>query len=193
MCAWKRSRPARPSSTSRRCGTGRSSPRRPGNRIPPSTAKSSRSFPGRRVPLDPEVAALLEHQGTLPPRSSLDVAATREMMRQAAALAGEAARLNKVEDFLPPARLGARQYWPALDDRLPIILYLHGGRFFSGDLDSHDTLCRLLALATACRVVAVDYRLAPEHVFPAAVDDACGAVEWACQQRVPVGIMGDSA
>src|SRR3712207_7145449 len=55
--------------------------------------------------------------------------------------------------------------------RLPIVLYFHGGRFFSGDLDSHDTLCRLLALATACRVVAVDYRLAPEHRFPAAVDE----------------------
>src|SRR4051794_28272508 len=140
MYAWKRSRPARPSSTSRRGGMGGSSPRRHGNRIPLSTARSSRSFPGRRVPLDLEVAALLEIQRALPPRSSLDVAATREMMRRAASLAGDAPTLAKVEDLLLPGRLGARQYWPTLDDRLPIVLYFHGGRFFSGDLESHDTL-----------------------------------------------------
>jgi len=80
-----------------------------------------------------------------------------------------------------------------MDERLPIVAYFHGGRFFSGDLESHDTLCRLLAMAAGCRVVAVDYRLAPEHRFPAAVDDACRAVEWACGRGVPVGLAGDSA
>ncbi len=74
-----------------------------------------------------------------------------------------------------------------------VVLYFHGGRSFSGDLESHDTLCRLLARAAGCRVVAVDYRLAPEHRFPAAAEDACRAVEWASQQGVPVGLAGDSA
>ena len=72
-------------------------------------------------------------------------------------------------------------------------MYFHGGRFFSGDLESHDPLCRSLAVASQSRVVAVDYRLAPEHRFPCAFDDAREAVEWALEQQVPVGVAGDSA
>jgi acetyl esterase len=145
------------------------------------------------VPLDPEISALLERQKGLPPRSTLDVAATREMMRRAASLAGEAPPLPRVEDLLLPGSLGARQYWPSTDEGQPIVVFFHGGRFFSGDLESHDTLCRLLAVAADCRVVAIDYRLAPEHRFPAAAEDACRAVEWALGQGVPVGLAGDSA
>jgi len=145
------------------------------------------------VPLDPEVAALLERQKDLPPRSSLDLAATRDRMRRAGALAGEPPALPKVEDILLHGRLGARQYWPSLQDGQPIVVYFHGGRFLSGDLESHDTICRLLALEAGCRVVAVDYRLAPEHRFPAAVEDASRAVAWALSQQVPVGLAGDSA
>ena len=145
------------------------------------------------MPLDPEVAALLNRQKNLPPRSSLTIAETREMMRRANALAGEPPALPRVDDILLPGRLAARQYWPTTEDGQPLVLYFHGGRFFSGDLESHDTLCRLLALAAGCRVVAVDYRLAPEHRFPAAAEDACRAVEWALKQGVPVGLMGDSA
>jgi acetyl esterase len=145
------------------------------------------------VPLDPEVAALLERQKSLPPRSSLDVQGTREMLRRSGALAGEPPALPRVEDILLPGRLGARQYWSSTEDGQPIVMYFHGGRFFSGDLESHDTICRLLAIAAGCRVIAVDYRLAPEHVFPAAAEDACRAVEWLAKQRVPVGLVGDSA
>jgi acetyl esterase len=145
------------------------------------------------VPLDPEVAALLERQKNLPPRSSLDVAATRGMLRRSGALAGEPPALPRVEDMLLPGQLPARQYWPTTEDGQPIVMYFHGGRFFSGDLESHDTLCRLLAIAAGCRVIAVDYRLAPEHVFPAAAEDACRAVAWLSKQGVPVGLAGDSA
>lgn len=145
------------------------------------------------MPLDPEIAALLDRQKDQPPRSSLDVAGTREMMRRANALAGEPPVLPKVEGLLLPGGLAARQYWPGLTEGQPVLLYFHGARFFSGGLESHDTLCRLLAVASACRVVAVDYRLAPEHRFPAAIEDACRAVVWAAQQGVPVGVAGDSA
>ena len=145
------------------------------------------------MPLDPEVAALLERQKTLPPRSSLDTVATREALRRANALAGEPPALARLEDIVLPGAVRARQYWPTVDDRLPIVVYFHGGRFISGDLDSHDTLCRLLAIAVDCRVVAVDYRLAPEHPFPAAEEDAIRAVEWACRQSAPVAVAGDSA
>ena len=145
------------------------------------------------MPLDPEVAAHLERQKRQPPRSSLDVAGTREMMRQAAALAGTAPPLARIEDVVMPGSLRARQYWPVTRTGLPVVVYFHGGRFFSGDLESHDTVCRMLALSAGCRVLAVDYRLAPEHRFPAAAEDARRAVEWAMREGVPVGVAGDSA
>jgi acetyl esterase len=145
------------------------------------------------MPLDPEVAAHLERQKGLPPRSALDVAGTREMMRRAAALAGTAPPLARVEDLLLAESLRARQYWPVVKAGLPVVIYFHGGRFFSGDLESHDTVCRLLALAAGCRLLAVDYRLAPEHRFPAAVEDARTAVEWALSEGVPFGVAGDSS
>ncbi len=145
------------------------------------------------MPLDPEVAALLERQKGQPPRSSLSVAATREMMRRANTLAGPPPEVARVEDLVLPGSIAARQYWPEVDAALPLAVYFHGGRFFSGDLESHDTLCRQLARASGCRVAAVDYRMGPEHRFPAAYDDAVAAVAWALQQGVPVGVAGDSA
>ena len=115
------------------------------------------------------------------------------MLRKAAALAGEPPELPQVEDLLIAGRLPVRQYWPKPAAELPLVVFFHGGRFFSGGIDSHDTVCRLLALASGCRVAAVDYRLAPENPFPAAIEDANCAVEWALKQDVPVGVAGDSA
>jgi len=145
------------------------------------------------MPLDPEVVAHLDRQKSQPLRGSLNVAATREMMRRSAALAGAAPQLARIEDLVLPGSLRTRQYWPVVASGLPAVIYFHGGRFFSGDLESHDTLCRKLAIAAGCRVLAVDYRLAPEHRFPAAVEDARTAVEWALREGVPIGVAGDSA
>jgi acetyl esterase len=114
-------------------------------------------------------------------------------MRRAAALAGTAPPLARIEDMLLAGSLRVRQYWPVLGEGLPVVVYFHGGRFFSGDLESHDTVCRLLALAAGCRILAVDYRLAPEHRFPVAAEDARIAVEWALREGVPAGVAGDSA
>src|ERR1019366_9533272 len=127
------------------------SPPKRGNRTRSSTARSAHCCGARRMPLDPEIAAWLETQKHLPPRSALDIAATRERLRLGNARAGAA-----------PAR--PRHCWPA-GGALPLVVYFHGGRFISCDLASHDTICRLLALAAGCRVLAVDYRLAPEHRF----------------------------
>ncbi len=71
---------------------------------------------------------------------------------------------------------------------LPALLYLHGGGWVLGDLDSHDGVCRRLANLAACRVVAVDYRLAPEHRFPAAIDDAAAALAWMAANAAALGI-----
>ncbi|MGJ5815852.1 alpha/beta hydrolase [Paludibaculum fermentans] len=145
------------------------------------------------MPLDPEVAALLERQKGQPPRSSLSVADTRQRLRDAGALAGPPPSLALVEDLHLPGLPPARHYSPTTEAGQPVVLFFHGGRFFSGDLESHDTVCRLLAISAACRVIAVDYRLAPEHPFPAAAEDACRALQWASDQGVPVAIAGDSA
>jgi len=71
---------------------------------------------------------------------------------------------------------------------LPALLYLHGGGWVIGDLDSHDGVCRRLANLAGCRVVAVDYRLAPEHRFPAAVDDVAAALAWVAGNAAALGV-----
>lgn len=83
---------------------------------------------------------------------------------------------------------------------IPAIVFYHGGGWVTGDLDTHDGSCRMLAAESGCLVVSVDYRLAPEHPFPAAVDDSVAAYEWVHAHTkelsiIPgrVGVMGDSA
>lgn len=70
----------------------------------------------------------------------------------------------------------------------PVLVYFHGGGWVIGDLDTHDTLCRQLAIASGCVVVSVDYRMGPEHPFPAAVDDACAATRWLAAQTAALGL-----
>jgi acetyl esterase len=103
------------------------------------------------------------------------------------------AKLRRVEDFalpsasgLPlPARLYADRGGP-----LPALLYLHGGGFVVGSLETHDSLCRQLAQRSGGAVVALDYRLAPEHRFPAAVDDAWAALRWLAANGSALGVDG---
>jgi len=82
----------------------------------------------------------------------------------------------------PRGPIPLRLYHPqAAADRKnapPVLVYFHGGGWVIGDLDTHDTLCRELANAAGCAVVAVDYRMGPEHRFPAAVDDCIAATRW---------------
>jgi acetyl esterase len=98
--------------------------------------------------------------------------------------------------------LAARIYRPSApgDEPLPLLVYLHGGGWVIGDLDTHDLLTARLALDANCAVVSVDYRLAPEHPFPAPVDDALEAVLWLAEHRRRLGfatdrlgVAGDSA
>lgn len=87
----------------------------------------------------------------------------------------------------------ARRYHPETEP-IADMLYFHGGGFIMGSLNTHDALCRLLAARAGLRIVAIDYRLAPEHPFPAAYEDACAAWTWArAQDSLPWVIAGDSA
>lgn len=112
--------------------------------------------------------------------------------------------LARVEDLHIPARDGhalpARLYAPSTDAGLPVLMYLHGGGFTIGNLATHDILCRELARLAGCMVVSLDYRLAPEHRFPTAHNDAWDALQWLARQGQTLGadparlaVGGDSA
>jgi acetyl esterase len=101
----------------------------------------------------------------------------------------------------PGGPLAVRFYAPEIAQRVhPAIVYLHGGGFVLGSLQSHHGLCGYLSARTRCKVIAVDYRLSPEHKFPAALDDAMSAFRWVASHAADLGILphkialaGDSA
>ena len=113
--------------------------------------------------------------------------------------------ITRVVDLVasgPEGPVPLRQYVPAqaLGEFAPALIYFHGGGLVAGSLDSHDALCRTIANAAHCQVVAVSYRLAPECPFPAALDDGCAAILWVLTQARSLGIdprrlgiAGDSA
>jgi acetyl esterase len=122
---------------------------------------------------------------------------------EAAAVRGELAPLASVEDLeieLDGRTLRARLYVPEHEESTALVVYFHGGAFVMGDLDTHDWLLRRLAFDTRLRFLSIEYRLAPEHPFPAALDDAVEVVRHVASHRSNYGddaarliIMGDSA
>ena len=92
------------------------------------------------------------------------------------------ARLEDRDLSGPHGPIPLRVYWPRVDgagaDALPVLVHFHGSGFVLGGLDGHDVLCRTLCNQADCIVVAVDYRKAPEHKFPAGIDDSWAATEW---------------
>ena len=140
---------------------------------------------------------------TAPRGANADSAqALREQFRQDMKALRIGFPVRAVENFTLPGAAGplqARCYQPAVTNALPVLLvYFHGGGFIMGDLDTHDDACRLLCQESSMPVLAVDYRLAPEHPFPAAVEDAEAAVRWALANSKRFGVQaiavgGDSA
>jgi acetyl esterase len=157
------------------------------------------------MPLDSEVQELLERmeRSDPRPRGSWTIAETREKYLQMRVLAGEPKDLRRVEDRTVPGPAGEipiRLYARETGIQLPALIYLHGGRFISGNLDTHDRVCRALAEQSGCLIVGVDYRLAPEHRFPAAVEDAYCVTAWTAAHGgtagvdiTRIGVGGDSA
>ena len=157
--------------------------------------------------LDPEAQLLLRllRISRRPSYETLSVDEARaEVRREAAAASGPPLAVESVDPWTvpgPAGELGARLYVPPGASKPgPLLVYLHGGGWVVGDLDTHDQSCRFIAREAGVRVLAVDYRRAPEHPFPAAVEDAVAAVRFAIDDarrlgadptRVAVG--GDSA
>jgi acetyl esterase len=147
--------------------------------------------------------ALLERRGE-PKPETLTPAEAREARRRLAVMyAGPPISVGRVDDLRldTPVPVAARHYAPAeAGGPHPLLVYYHGGGFTYGDLDTHDGVCRLLCRHAGAHILAVDYRLAPEDPFPAAVEDARAALAWAHANAerlgadpARVGVGGDSA
>ena len=134
----------------------------------------------------------------VPPTHTLSVADARRFYRDRRSVTQPPPpEVDLVRELIADGPHGAiplRLYRPIgspTDARLPVLVYYHGGGWVIGDLETHDTLCRELANGAGCAVVAVDYRLGPEHRFPAAVDDCIAATRWVRANAADLGI--DSA
>ena len=160
------------------------------------------------MPLDAIVKGLLDQMAADPQPKLWELAPAqgREMYRaMAQVLEPPAIAIGKIDNVAMPGPAGEiklRIYTPVAGGAtaLPCLVYFHGGGWVIGDLDTHDALCRTLANETGARVVAVDYRLAPEHKFPAAADDAFAAVKWVESNAATlvidpnrIAVAGDSA
>ncbi|MGC3985700.1 MAG: alpha/beta hydrolase [Pseudorhodoferax sp.] len=133
------------------------------------------------------------HRAGRPPLHSLPPAQARAAYALGAGVLDIPPRpLARVQDLALPTRDGAslpaRLVAPAAAAPLPVLLYLHGGGFTIGSVETHDTLCRELAHQAGCAVLSLDYRLAPEHRFPAAQDDAWDALQWLAAEGATLGL-----
>lgn len=159
------------------------------------------------MPIDPHLAGLLELIAAAgnPPMSESTPEQARHGFRMLTVDLRDPASLPQVasvEDITVPGGDGPRQarvYRPVAEGPLPTIVMFHGGGFVIGDLDTHDLTARTLATGCDAVVVSVDYRLAPEHPWPAGVEDAVAATRWAASSLSTLGgddrlaVAGDSA
>lgn len=154
--------------------------------------------------LDVEIALMLKLMPKMPPPGSVPAERLREGLRNTVRrFPGRPVPILHVEDRSIPGPLGTiplRVYRPSDEASLPIVVYYHGGGFMMGDLDIYDSLCRKISSRSRAIVVSVAYRLAPEHRFPAAVDDAYAALVWVAQNSAEIfgdpsriAVAGDSA
>jgi acetyl esterase len=170
-------------------------------------ARVQRLLAGRRLTIDGQTLAVdtqlmlrLEKIARQPSTESLPLEAGRRNLVLQATIAGGAQPIGAVRD-LPLGDLRARLYVPTgAVSPGPLLVFFHGGGWVYGDLDSHDPTCRFLAERSGVRVLAVDYRLAPEQPFPAAADDAVAAYRWVTEHAealgadvTRLGVGGDSA
>ena len=146
------------------------------------------------MPLDPQARAVLDQIPLL--TDELLLALAPPVLRQAMAAmpgsaGGDVEPVVRVENRTLPGPAGeipVRIYAPAEQRGLPALVYFHGGGFVIGDLETHDGTCRSLANGIGCIVVSVDYRLAPEHKFPAGPEDCYAATRWVAEKGAEIGV-----
>jgi acetyl esterase/lipase len=146
------------------------------------------------MPLDPLAKRLLTMMAAAGPqaRSRPSVEARRQSLAKLMQFARAEAPGVTTTDGMLPGRAGElpyRLYAPAgAEEPAPGFVFFHGGGLVAGSIATHDRIAAALAHATGCRLVSVDYRLAPEHRFPAAIDDAIDATEWVAREAASLGI-----
>jgi acetyl esterase len=148
------------------------------------------------MPLDPRAKRFLDTLAAMNPPGalSLSVAERRAALAHLLSFCGPPEEVGSVAQLTLPGPEGAlalRTYEPRgarPGEPLPGLIYFHGGGLVAGSLDTHDPICRSLANASGCRVLSLDYRLAPEHPFPAAVEDACAATAWIAAHAPALGV-----
>ncbi len=157
------------------------------------------------MPLDSQAKAVLDEMvaSGQPPLNELPVAEAREALRGVTALGGAPEPVAEISDWRIPGPAGdipIRIYTPTGEAPFPVLVFFHGGGWVLGDLETHDIFCRNLVNGAGCIVVAVDYRLAPEHKFPAAPEDCYAATLWVGEHAATfkgdptrLALCGDSA
>lgn len=149
--------------------------------------------------LDPHTAGLVDAMASAgnTPMIELPVEGARAVITATAGTCAPGPELAAVRDVQIAPGIGGRLYLPADDDGRAAVVYFHGGGWVTGDLAYSDATCRLIAAESRMPVLSVDYRLAPEHRYPAAVDDALAAIAWAGAEAGwgsrELVLMGDSA
>lgn len=156
------------------------------------------------MPLDPQLVAMFAGQPEWGPVRNFPLDQLRQAVRSSSTqLPPPAVTLASVSDRALPGPAGeipVRIYTPVGSSPFPVIVYFHGGGFVVGDLDTQDMIARALSAGAESIVVSVDYRLAPEHKFPAAFEDGWAATQWAAAHAADlggdperIGVAGDSA
>ena len=141
--------------------------------------------------LHPQAQAVVELMARGPAPHEVPIADARAALDAGDVLAGALEDVADVSDRDVPGPGGPipiRIYRPQEGTSLPVAVFFHGGGFTAGSLTSHDRLCRALANRSGCVVVAVDYRLAPEHRFPAGIEDAYAATQWVSGHAEELGV-----
>jgi acetyl esterase len=155
------------------------------------------------MPVDPQIQMLLDKGTGVPATHTLPVDVARAQYEARIALMAPAAAIATVREQTidgPGGPLRIRIYTPRGAGPFPLLVFFHGSGFVLCSLDTHDGLCRNLCAGAECVVASVDYRLAPEHKFPAGIDDCLHATRWAAAHATGLGahperlaVAGDSA
>jgi acetyl esterase len=142
-----------------------------------------------------EVLRVMAEAGLRPIEEMTPAEAREQMEATARARKAEPLRIGKIDERLVPGPGGAirlRLYWPLQPAApMPAIVYFHGGGHVIGSLDTHDFVARNLCAGTGAMVASVDYRMGPEHKFPAAVDDCFAALQWVHANAASLGADSD--